>query len=55
MEKVLGKQGLPQTLINTNGFKCVLKLVEFTTVNNFDLLFGLYKYDHNSMDTNVKL
>jgi arogenate dehydrogenase (NADP+) len=49
--RVLGSQGLAETPIDTSGFQSVLKLVGTTTTDSFDLFYGLYKYNQNSMDT----
>lgn len=49
--RVLGNQGLSQTPIDTSGFQSVLKLVDSTTADSFDLFYGLYKYNQNSLDT----
>ena len=48
--RVLGSQGLSQTPIDTSGFQSVLKLVDSTTADSFDLFYGLYKYNDNSFD-----
>jgi len=53
--RVLGSQGLVQTPIDTSGFQSVLKLVDSTNADSFDLFYGLYKYNQNSMDTITKL
>lgn len=55
MGRILGEQGLQSTPIDTKGFESVLKLVGTTTADSFDLFYGLYKYNQNSMDTIVKL
>jgi len=55
MGRILGEQGLQSTPIDTKGFESVLKLVGTTTADSFDLFFGLYKYNQNSMDTIIKL
>jgi arogenate dehydrogenase (NADP+), plant len=49
--RVLGSQGLSQTPIDTSGFQSVLKLVDSTTADSFDLFYGLYKYNQNSLET----
>jgi prephenate dehydrogenase len=51
MDRILGKQGLSPTPIDTKGFESVLKLVQTTTADSFDLFYGLYKYNPNSMNT----
>ena len=53
--RILGAQGLCATPIDTKGFTNVLKLVETTTADSFDLFYGLYKYNRNSMEIIVKL
>ena len=55
MGRILGAQGLVETPIDTKGFQSVLKLVEGTTADSFDLFYGLYKYNKNSLETIVKL
>mmetsp|Transcript_4461 Transcript_4461/g.5160 ORF Transcript_4461/g.5160 Transcript_4461/m.5160 type:complete len:433 (-) Transcript_4461:422-1720(-) len=55
MGRILGEQGLKQTPIDTKGFESVLNLVGTTTADSFDLFYGLYKYNQNSVDTIVKL
>ncbi|GKY95548.1 hypothetical protein MPSEU_000516400 [Mayamaea pseudoterrestris] len=50
--RVLGQQGLGETPIDTSGFQSVLKLVQTTTADSFDLFYGLYKYNQkNSLST----
>lgn len=49
--RVLGSQGLAETPIDTSGFQSVLKLIEITAADSFELFYGLYKYNKNSMDT----
>eukprot|EP00548_Thalassiothrix_antarctica_P004414 CAMPEP_0194132284 /NCGR_PEP_ID=MMETSP0152-20130528/2789_1 /TAXON_ID=1049557 /ORGANISM="Thalassiothrix antarctica, Strain L6-D1" /LENGTH=357 /DNA_ID=CAMNT_0038827279 /DNA_START=222 /DNA_END=1295 /DNA_ORIENTATION=+ len=49
MGRILGEQGLSKTPIDTTGFQSVLKLVDTTTADSFDLFYGLYKYNQNSM------
>jgi arogenate dehydrogenase (NADP+), plant len=51
MGRILGTQGLSPTPIDTSGFQSVLKLVDSTTADSFDLFYGLYKFNANSMDT----
>ena len=55
MGRILGNQGLAPTPIDTMGFQSVLKLVDSTTADSFELFYGLYKYNQNSMDTIVHL
>jgi arogenate dehydrogenase (NADP+), plant len=42
---------LVQTPIDTSGFQSVLKLIDITTADSFDLFYGLYKYNDNSAET----
>ena len=49
--RVLGSQGLAQTPIDTSGFQSVLKLIDSTTADSFELFYGLYKYNENSLKT----
>jgi len=52
MGRILGAQGLSKTPIDTKGFESVLKLIDSTTADSFDLFYGLYKYNQkNSMMT----
>lgn len=46
---------LKKTPIDTKGFESVLKLISTTTADSFDLFYGLYKYNKNSLDTITKL
>lgn len=55
MGRILGTQGLAPTPIDTRGFESVLKLIDSTTADSFDLFYGLYKYNQNSMDTILNL
>jgi len=55
MGRILGAQGLEPTPIDTKGFDSVLRLIDTTTADSFDLFYGLYKYNQNSMDTIIKL
>jgi len=55
MGRILGTQGLKATPIDTKGFESVLKLIGTTTADSFDLFYGLYKYNRNSLDTILKL
>jgi len=55
MGRILGTQGLRPTPIDTRGFESVLKLIGGTTADSFDLFYGLYKYNKNSMETILKL
>ncbi len=55
--RILDEQclGLGPTPIDTRGFESVLNLVNTTTADSFDLFYGLYKYNRNSMDTIMNL
>jgi arogenate dehydrogenase (NADP+), plant len=55
MGRILGEQGLANTPIDTKGFESVLQLISTTTADSFDLFYGLYKFNQNSMNTIVKL
>jgi arogenate dehydrogenase (NADP+), plant len=55
MGRILGSQGLSATPIDTSGFKSVLRLIESTTADSFDLFYGLYKFNTNSRDTITQL
>ena len=55
MGRILGAQGLQATPIDTKGFQSVLKLIQTTNADSFDLFYGLYKFNRNSMDTILKL
>ena len=55
MGRILGAQGLEPTPIDTKGFESVLKLVGTTTADSFELFYGLYKYNQNSMQTIMNL
>lgn len=55
MGRILGAQGLEPTPIDTKGFGSVLNLIKSTTADSFDLFYGLYKYNHYSMNTIVRL
>jgi len=48
MGRILGAQGLEPTPIDTKGFQSVIKLIETTNADSFDLFYGLYKYNRNS-------
>jgi prephenate dehydrogenase len=53
--RVLGFQGLSKTPIDTSGFQSVLKLIDSTNADSFDLFYGLYKYNQNSLETITQL
>jgi hypothetical protein len=46
--RILGRQGLVETPINTQGYNSLLELVDTTTKDSFDLFYGLYKFNPNS-------
>ena len=53
--RILGRQGLDYTPIDTKGFESVMNLIRSTNSDSFDLFYGLYKYNANSMDTILKM
>lgn len=55
MGRILGGQGLQATPIDTKGFQSVLRLIETTSADSFDLFYGLYKFNRNSRETITKL
>ena len=55
MGRILGGQGLQATPIDTKGFQSVLRLIETTSADSFDLFFGLYKFNRNSRETIERL
>eukprot|EP00804_Cyclotella_cryptica_P021942 CCRYP_000892-RB/>CCRYP_000892-RB protein AED:0.18 eAED:0.18 QI:385/0.66/0.5/1/0.66/0.5/4/82/357 len=55
MGRILGAQGLQATPIDTKGFQSVLKLIETTNADSFDLFFGLYKFNRNSKEAISRL
>mmetsp|Transcript_14237 Transcript_14237/g.29733 ORF Transcript_14237/g.29733 Transcript_14237/m.29733 type:complete len:446 (+) Transcript_14237:245-1582(+) len=56
MGRILGAQGLQKTPIDTKGFESVLKLIDSTTADSFDLFYGLYKFNKkNSLSIIHKL
>ena len=55
MGRILGSQGLAPTPIDTKGFQSVLKLIGSTTADSFELFYGLYKFNTNSLDTILQL
>ncbi|GMI78258.1 hypothetical protein HRI_001495100 [Hibiscus trionum] len=50
MSKVLEKLQLDSTPINTKGYETLLKLVENTSRDSFDLNYGLFMYNVNAME-----
>jgi len=53
--RILGMLDLRPTPIDTKGFESVLKLVENTNADSFELFYGLYKYNENSSLTIRKM
>ncbi len=51
MGRILGQQGLRKTPIDTKGFESVLKLIDSTTADSFDLFYGLYKFNKKNSQT----
>ncbi|KAE8730761.1 Arogenate dehydrogenase 1 [Hibiscus syriacus] len=50
MGRVLEKLQLASTPINTKGYETLLKLVENTSGDSFDLYYGLFMYNVNAME-----
>lgn len=48
--RILEKFGLESTPINTKGYETLLKLVENTAGDSFDLYYGLFMYNANAME-----
>ncbi|XP_031262799.1 arogenate dehydrogenase 1, chloroplastic [Pistacia vera] len=48
--RILEKLGLESTPINTKGYETLLKLVENTAGDSFDLYYGLFMYNVNAME-----
>ncbi|KAL2641608.1 hypothetical protein R1flu_009195 [Riccia fluitans] len=46
--RVLGSLGLESTPINTKGYESLLRLVENTSSDSFDLYYGLFLYNQNA-------
>ncbi|KAJ9692757.1 hypothetical protein PVL29_011713 [Vitis rotundifolia] len=55
MGRVLERFGLESSSINTKGYETLLKLVENTAKDSFDLYCGLFMYNNNAMDQLEKL
>mmetsp|Transcript_39940 Transcript_39940/g.93755 ORF Transcript_39940/g.93755 Transcript_39940/m.93755 type:complete len:406 (-) Transcript_39940:702-1919(-) len=53
--RILGAQGLVETPIDTKGFESVRTLIGTTTADSFDLFYGLYKHNQNSLQTILTL
>mmetsp|Transcript_20144 Transcript_20144/g.29768 ORF Transcript_20144/g.29768 Transcript_20144/m.29768 type:complete len:687 (+) Transcript_20144:16-2076(+) len=49
--RILGEQCLMNTPIDTRGFQNVLRLMETTCSDSFDLFYGLYKFNAHSHST----
>ncbi|KAL5547730.1 hypothetical protein UlMin_002961 [Ulmus minor] len=50
MGRILEKLGLESKPINTKGYETLLKLVENTAGDSFDLYYGLFMYNINAME-----
>ena len=50
MGRVLEKLDLESTPINTKGYETLLKLVENTAGDSFELYYGLFMYNVNAME-----
>ncbi|KAF4378338.1 hypothetical protein G4B88_025831 [Cannabis sativa] len=50
MGRILEKLGLESTPIDTKGYETLLKLVENTAGDSFDLYYGLFMYNVNAME-----
>ena len=55
MGRILGAQDLLPTPIDIKGLQSVLRLVDSTTADSFDLFYGLYKCNQNSKQAILKL
>ncbi|OIT37193.1 PREDICTED: arogenate dehydrogenase 2, chloroplastic-like [Nicotiana attenuata] len=53
--RVLQKLGPETTPINTKGYEKLLNLMENTTADSFDLYYGLFAYNSNSMEVLERL
>ncbi|KAG9441604.1 hypothetical protein H6P81_017458 [Aristolochia fimbriata] len=53
--RVLGKLGLQATPINTKGYESLLKLVENTQGDSYDLYYALFLYNLNAIEELEKL
>ncbi|PHT37939.1 Arogenate dehydrogenase 1, chloroplastic [Capsicum baccatum] len=53
--RLLQKLGPETTPINTKGYEKLLNLMENTTADSFDLYYGLFMYNNNSMEVLEKL
>ena len=48
--RVLGEMGLESTSIDTKGFEALLRLVDNTNNDSFDLYYGLFMYNQVNTD-----
>lgn len=48
--RILERMGLESSSINTEGYERLLKLVETTSRDSFDLYCGLFMYNNNAME-----
>ena len=55
MGRILERFGLESSSINTKGYETLLKLVENTAKDSFDLYYGLFMYNSNAMEQLEKL
>lgn len=55
MGRILGKQGLSRTPIDTQGFSSALRLMETTCADSFELFYGLFRYNPHSHSQLKKL
>ncbi|KAJ9692758.1 hypothetical protein PVL29_011714 [Vitis rotundifolia] len=55
MGRILERFGLESSSINTQGYETLLKLVENTAKDSFDLYYGLFIYNNNAMEQLEKL
>ena len=55
MGRILERFGLESSSINTKGYETLLKLVENTSKDSFDLYVGLFMYNNNALEQLDKL
>ncbi|KAK9863375.1 hypothetical protein WJX84_001101, partial [Apatococcus fuscideae] len=53
--RVLGEMGLESTSIDTKGFEALLRLVDNTNNDSFDLYYGLFMYNQNATEELARL
>ncbi|KGN60722.1 arogenate dehydrogenase 1, chloroplastic [Cucumis sativus] len=53
--RILGELKLESTPINTKGYETILNLVKNTVADSFDLYYGLFVYNKNSLEMMKKL